>query len=923
MLKEALVLKNEIFNMKRGGFMAFRKKILLLASKISLESGTYTGVTPSDPEYMILDPVVTDEMADVGMHIKVRKGRRIEVIAKKAGTSIEHAQAMVDALVKCGIVRCVYEGDDHDVETYYYPIWVPGIMEGMLSVKEQVEKYPVIAECFERYTRYRTPILVPNFPVGMGPMRAMPVGSAIKNDSHAATYDEVEHIIERAWAISVGPCSCRRTRRLMGEGCGHLEEDMCMYIDDNAKFFSEQGSHRLVSKEEALEILKRAEDNGLVHEINAAEGYDGPTAICNCCGCSCLALRLGEYFNAPDMLRTNYVAKVDRDKCVACGLCVDNCQMGALKLGTKLCGKKEEKPAEPQLTPMDSLWGKDKYNVDYRTNRVKVADEGTAPCKTQCPAHIPVQGYIKLASQGRYLEALELIKNENPFPAVCGRICNRACEDACTRGDIDDPIAIDDIKKFIADKELSAETRFVPKMLNQTGKPFTNKIAVIGGGPSGLSCAYYLAVKGYPVTVFEKGDRVGGMLTRILPSFRLEKDVVEAEIDVLRELGVEFRCGVDVGKDVTIAQLREQGYEAFYLAAGAWKSAPLGCTGDDKAGVWGGIEFLKAVNAGDEVKVGKNVAVIGGGNTAMDVARTAIRLGAENVYVVYRRTADEMPAAAEEVAEAEAEGVQFKYLMTPAEVLGEESVTGLKLQCLELSAVEDASGRRQPIERKGVFEELAVDCVIAATGQKVDLGNMLDGTKVQRGKNGTVVVDPVTLQTGESDIFAGGDVVTGPRFAIDAIAAGKEGSISIHRFVHEGQSLVLGRAVKDYLSLDKDNVVVPIKSLHSTPRQKAADGSPEEAKKTFHDLRGTFTEEQLKKETERCLGCGAVVLDEYMCIGCGICTTKCKFDAIHLERVRDVEGLDYDKLVPSVAPHVAKRYGSIAIKSLSKPFAKK
>ena len=463
----------------------------------------------------------------------------------------------------------------------------------------------------------------------------------------------------------------------------------------------------------------------------------------------------------------------------------------------------------------------------------------------------------------------------------------------------------------------------MPKMLNQTGKPFTNKIAVIGGGPSGLSCAYYLAVKGYPVTVFEKGDKVGGMLTRILPSFRLEKDVVEAEIDVLREMGVEFRCGVDVGKDVTIKELREQGYEAFYLAAGAWKSAKLGVAGEDKAGVWGGIEFLKAVNAGEEVKVGKNVAVIGGGNTAMDVARTAIRLGAENVYIVYRRTADEMPAAAEEVAEAQAEGVQFKYLMTPAEILGDEAVSGVKLQCLELSAVEDASGRRQPVERKGVFEELAVDCVIAATGQKVDLGAMLDGTGVKFGKNGTVIVDPVTLQTGEPDIFAGGDVVTGPRFAIDAIAAGKEGSISIHRFVHEGQSLVLGRAVKEYLSMDKDSVVVPLKSLRPAPRQKAEDGSPEDAVKTFRDLRGTFTEEQLKKETERCLGCGAVVLDEYMCIGCGICTTKCKFDAIKLERVRDVEGLDYDKLVPSLAPHIAKRYGTIAIKSLSKPFTKK
>ena len=893
--------------------MAFRKKILMLATKISIECGTYMGVTPSDPEYMILDPVVTDEMADVGMHVKVRSPRHIEEIAKKAKVSVDYAQEQVNKLADCGIVRCIYDGD---VETYYYPIWVPGIMEGMLSVKEQVEKYPVIAECFERYTRYRTPILVPNFPVGMGPMRVMPVGSAIKNDTHAAPYDEVERIIDNAWAISVGPCSCRRTRRLMGEGCGHLEEDMCMYINDNAKFFSKQGSHRLISKEEAKEILKRAEDNGLVHEINEAEGYDGPTAICNCCGCSCLALRLGEYFNDPDMLRTNYVARVDKDKCVACGQCVENCQMGALKLGAKLCGN-----PEPEVRkPFDQPWTKKHYNVDYRTNRRDVVDSGTAPCKMECPAHIPVQGYIKLASQGRYLEALELIKQENPFPAVCGRICNRKCEDACTRGDIDQPIAIDDIKKFIADKELSAETRYVPKMLNQTGKPFTNKIAVIGGGPSGLSCAYYLAVKGYPVTVFEKGDRVGGMLTRVIPTFRLEKDVVEAEIDVLRQLGVELRCGVEVGKDVTIQQLRNEGYEAFYLAAGAWKSVRLGVPGEDKANVWDGLRFLEDIGRGGRPDVGGRVAVIGGGNTAMDVARAALRLGAEEVTVVYRRTRAEMPAAEEEIAEAEAEGVRFRYLAAPAEILGGEAVTGVRLQQMELT--EGGEGGRRGVRATGECADMDVDCVITALGQRVELGDMLKGTAVRRRKNGTVEVDPVTLQTDEGDIFAGGDVATGASFAIDAIAAGKEASISIHRFVHEGQSLVLGRSVKEYLSIDKEAVNVPIHNLNLTPRQKSEDGGAAEAIKTFRDLRGTFTEEQMKKETERCLGCGAVVLDEYMCVGCGICTTKCRFDAIHLERVRDVEGLDYDNLVPSLAPHIAKRYGNIAIKSLTRPLGK-
>ncbi|MFR5783236.1 MAG: FAD-dependent oxidoreductase, partial [Oscillospiraceae bacterium] len=487
----------------------------------------------------------------------------------------------------------------------------------------------------------------------------------------------------------------------------------------------------------------------------------------------------------------------------------------------------------------------------------------------------PVQGYIKLASQGRYLEALELIKNENPFPAVCGRICNRACEDACTRGDIDDPIAIDDIKKFIADKELSAETRFVPKMLNQTGKPFTNKIAVIGGGPSGLSCAYYLAVKGYPVTVFEKGDKVGGMLTRILPSFRLEKDVVEAEIKVLRDLGVEFRCGVDVGKDVTIAQLREQGYKAFYLAAGAWKSAPVGCTGDDKAGVWGGIEFLKAVNAGEDVKIGKNVAVIGGGNTAMDVARTAIRLGAENVYVIYRRTAEEMPAAADEVAEAEAEGVQFKYLVKPAEILGDESVTGIRLQCMELSAVSDSSGRRQPIERKGVFEELAVDSVIAATGQKVDLGNMPTAPRSSAARTAPWSSIP-SLQTGEPDIRRRRRRHR-TEVCHDAIAAGKEGPSP------STASCTRARAwcsVAVRVSLDRTTWSSP--SEPTIPRQKAADGSPEEARRLPRPAapHGGAVE-----------GDGALPAAAPSCrrhASAAASAPPRKFDAIHLERVRDV-----------------------------------
>ena len=866
--------------------MANRPNILALASKISLESLTYTGITYKDPEYRILDPIVDDDMCSIMMRMRLEKNFTAEDLARKAKKSVEFTQEQLDKLVKAGVIRVrTVDGKT----CYYYPIWVPGIMEGILSNREQCDKYPDLGVCFEEYTRIRVGMLAPVLGNGVNFMRVMPVMSAIENNTHAASYDELTTIIDNAKAISVGPCSCRRSRRLMGEGCGHLEEDMCIYLDDNAINFSKNGEHRLVSKEEAYEILKRAEDNGLVHDVNQAPGFDGVTAICNCCGCSCYALRITELFRSPEAVRSNFIARVDKDKCVACGQCVENCQPNAVKLGQKLCTT-DPHVSDAYKSDKEVPWDKKSYNVDYRTTRTDVMDSGTAPCKAQCPAHIPVQGYIKLASQGRYTEALELIKKENPFPAVCGRICNKACEDACTRGDIDDPIAIDDIKKFIAEKDLEAKHRFVPKMVNQIGKPYPEKIAVIGAGPAGLSCAYYLAVKGYPVTVYEKEKALGGMLTMGIPSFRLERDVINAEIDVLRELGVEFKTGVEVGKDVTLDELREQGFKAFYLAIGASKGTKVGCPGDDLEGVFTGIDFLREINLGGKPAIGKNVAVIGGGNVAIDVARAAVRLGAKTT-VIYRRSRDEMPAADDEIEEAIEEGVKFKFLASPAEISGEGRAEALKVEIMELNA------QKKPVGT-GKFETIAVSAVISAIGQKIDMCGM-EGFKANA--NGTLIVDMPSYQTSQPDVFAGGDLVTGPKFAIDAIAAGKEGAVSIHRYVHPGQSQVIGRDRRDYKAMNTATAGISVEGFDNTPRQKAAGGSAKEAKKTFKDLRGVLTEEQMKKETARCLGCGAAVVDESLCVGCGICTTKCKFDAIHLEKVTDYVGAPYfQQLVKAV-----------------------
>lgn len=884
-----------------------RPLIMKLATKISVEAKSYTGITVHDPEYRILEPVVTDEMAEVALAAKVRKNMTAEEIASRCKKPLEETKRLLWDLAVAGVMR-VHHADGWDY--YMLPIWVPGIMEMMVANKEQAEKYPVMAECFEEYTRRRTKLLGPNIPVGKGLMRVIPVEEAINGESHAADYEEVSSYIEKAWRLCVSDCTCRRSRRLMGEGCGHLEQDMCIQLDEGADYFIRTGVGREITKAEAYEILKRAEENGLVHEIQNLDGEGKTVAICNCCTCSCFSLRVGKYYMSPDFNRSNYVSRVDMDKCTACGQCVENCQVNALHLGRKLCVKTPI-PEKETETPHDHVWmlNKKRWNPDFRFNRDEIDESGTAPCKTNCPAHIAVQGYIKLAAQGKYMEALELIKKNNPFPAVCGHICNRRCEDACSRADVDEPVAIDEIKKFIAEQELNAENRFVPKMLNPQGEKYGKKIAVIGGGPGGLSCAYYLQARGYDVTVFEKNGRPGGMLTLGIPAFRLEKDVVDAEIEVLREMGVEFRTGVEVGKDVTIRQLRQQGYLAFYLAVGAQGGRKLGVEGEEAEGVQSGVTFLRNVNLNETTRLEGRTVVVGGGNVAIDVARTAIRTGSSEVGLYCLESAEEMPAQAEEQKEAEEEGISLNCGWGPKRILTKDGhVTGIEFK--RCTAVFDENHRFRPQYDEN--DTITAECenVLVSIGQSIQWGSMLDGTRVRLNRNQTAMADERTYQTGEPDIFAGGDAYTGPKFAIDAIAAGKEAAESIHRFVQPGQSLIIGRPAGKYHELDKDNV--DWDSFDHTPRERPAMPDPELAKHTMRDLRGTFTEEQVKKETERCLGCGATVVDQNICVGCGICTTKCKFDAIHLERRYDGHEVPYEKLIVGhMAPTLIKRGAKI------------
>ena len=864
-----------------------RENLLKLGSMITNRIGLKA--TADDPEYWGLASVMTDEMVEVALKMGVRKPKTTEQLMKLTKMEREPLEKLLTEMAWLGIVEYNWENLDgknpNHEKRWILPLFVPGSAEFLNMRKSQIDQNPEVAAFFERMTFLPLEKITPMVPPGgsgIG-MHVIPVEKAIESENEAIGLEKISYWLEKyegKYAKSM--CSCRASRQKLGEGCGDDPENWCIAVGDMADYVVETQRGEYITKEEALDIFRRAEENGFVHQITNIDGEQKIFAICNCNVNICNALRTSQLFNTPNMSRSAYVAKVESENCVACGRCVEGCPAGAVKLGQKLCTKDGPITYPRQELPDDHEWGPEKWAIDYRDkNRVNCYKTGTAPCKTACPAHIAVQGYLKLAAQGKYKEALQLIKRDNPFPAVCGRICNRRCEDACTRGTIDQAVAIDEVKRFIAQQDLNAETRFVPeKVIPKVDGEFEEKIAIIGGGPAGLSCAYYLAEKGYRPTVFEKEKQPGGMLMHGIPEFRLEKDVIEAEIDVLRALGVEFHCGVEVGRDVTIPELREQGYKGFYVAIGLQSGGKLGVPGEDAEGVKAGIELMREVNLEGKKELSGRVVVIGGGNIGADVARTALRCGAEKVSLYCLEDYDSMPMGVEDRTECEEDGIEIHAGWGQTEILAENGkCSGIRFRkCL---SVRNAEGRFAPTFDDNTTEEVPCDMVLYCIGQKVDWKGLLTGTAVELNPNGTAKADPVTYQTAEPGLFVGGDVYTGQKFAIDAIAAGKQGAVSLHRWVQDA-TLTIGRDKREFIELDKNNLLLEEASYDNTPRQRI--GYNETLRKTFKDGRVAFTEEQVKAETARCLGCGASVVDPNKCIGCGICTTRCAFDAIHLHR---------------------------------------
>lgn len=885
-----------------------------------------------NPAYYGLAAFGTEEMAKIALKMKVRKAHTFDEIQKMTGIEPKHLQEVLDRMNYMGLLEYDWENPKKEKQ-YTVKTFVPGTAEMLNMRPDNYKDHPEVAEFFELETYL--PLagitqMIPPGGAGTG-MHAIPVEKAIESVPNTNSLEHISHWLEKYDGhIAVGPCSCRLERAERGVGCADDPNFWCIGLGEFADYCNQSKfPGHYITKEEALEILKKAEDNGFVHQTTNIDGEDKIFGICNCNPQICNALRTSMLYNTPNLTASAYRAKVDPENCVACGRCVEFCPAGAVRLGRKLNLKDGSQYVYPKAElPDNQRWGSDHWNPNYRDdNREECYDSGTAPCKSACPAHIAIQGYLQMAKEGRYDEALALIKRENPFPAVCGRVCNRKCEEACTRGTIDEAVAIDEVKKYIAQQDLFADTRYVPEIITASDMKdvYDEKIAIIGGGPAGLSCAYYLATRGYKPTVFEKNEKPGGMLTYGIPSYKLEKDVVDAEIDVLRQLGVEIRTGVEVGKDVTIQQLRDQGYLGFYLAIGCQGSRKAGVPGEDADGISSAIEHLKKIQDDPDYRVKGKTVVIGGGNVAIDAARTSTRLGAEEVSMFCLEQRKEMPASLEEIMEAESEDVNINCGWGPKEFIKDENGAVKAVVFKKCISVFDENKKFNPQYDEDDTITVEADTVITSIGQCIDWGGILNGETGMEYVHGNYPkADPVTYQTSIPDIFVGGDVYHGPSFAINAIAEGHEAAESLHRWVQPtAHSLTLGRPHRHFIEMDKNNLQVL--SYDNSKRQKPELKSGIDSKTSFKEYVNPFTEEQVKLESKRCLSCGASVVDENKCIGCGICTTKCAFDAIHLERTHP-EATDYvpcEDRMKKVIPYAIKRAGRIAVHDVKKAFGKK
>ncbi len=764
----------------------------------------------------------TPEEAEVGLLLSQTPAKLSDLVAS-TGRDKEEFHAMLKHMAGKGIVH-PHTVDGEDAYSLF-PTAV-GLWETSFAKGESTPETEKLARLWRQY--YLDGWGEKMVSGGTPYMRVIPVDTSVNPEKEVYSYEKAADLIKEYDYICVLHCPCREAARLEGKGCGKPTET-CFHFGELAEFFVKKGFGREITQQEAMDILDMTEKAGLIHTV--ANSKQMGVAMCSCCTCCCTQYRAATEFGREHVVeQSRFAAKVDTDKCIACRRCEERCMPSAFSL---------KKTVTDRLVP---------------------------PCEDACPAGINVPGYVALIGEGREIDAYNLILKNNPFPAVCGRVCTHPCELSCTRNQVDAPVAIRHLKRYITDTVFENYTPEAVEALPKNGK----SVGIVGAGPSGLSCGYYLALLGFDVDVYESQPVAGGVLAYGIPEYRVPRSVLAKEIDMIEKAGVKIHLNTDIGKEITFDRLRKD-HDALYLAIGTQSSKKAGIPGEDLPGVYDGLNFLREVSLGEKPQIGKTVVVVGGGNVAVDVARSALRLGAASVSILYRREREDMPAFEEDVLEALEDGVKIINSFAPKEILGKEKVTGVEF--MRCTQVRDESGA--VTLTYDVCDITSIDCdtVITAIGQSPDI-SFVTGLSDQ----GRLTTDPATRMTSLDGVFAGGDLVRGSDVAIAAIADGKEAAIAID--VYLGGKGVLNTGIA---------VDIPAPDL--TVRPYLGDRYPlerldkSERVCSFDEVVKGYCKENAIGEAKRCLRCDQQLREEVdpaKCMGCGLCVTTCPGEAITL-----------------------------------------